>query len=216
VLDHHAALLALRARAVTLAVATTGATTLAATATGYTRTAGSFLADGIAVGMEVNPAGFTQTTPGLVTHVAALALTIEGGRAVQAAGAGRTLSVGLPALRAWENVAFTPQDGRWHVEEDYIPGEPRVIAWAGSAPMDEDPVYRLKLYSPAGWGSAALTRVAGALLALYAPDTSLTLPSGQLTVRSNPAPSRSRLASDAGRSMIAVTVPLQSVSAVPA
>ena len=42
-IDHGAVLLACRAHAATLSVATTGSTTLAATATGYTRDAGSFL-----------------------------------------------------------------------------------------------------------------------------------------------------------------------------
>jgi hypothetical protein len=217
VFDHLAALKALRSHALTLSVATTGSATLAATATGYTRATGSFLADGFTVGMEVVPAGFTQATPGLVTQVAALALSIEGGRAVQAAGAGRSLSVGLPPLRAWENVAFTPLDGRWHVEEDYIPGDTRVLAMGGAAPMDEDPVYRLKLFSPSGYGTAGLYRVADALLALYAPRTTFTLAgSNGMRVRDRPAPTRSRLAASGGRSMIAVTVPLRVRAALAA
>jgi uncharacterized protein DUF4128 len=209
-LDTNAAVSALRARAMTLSVATTGAATLSATATGYARTTGSFIADGIMVGMEVVPGGFTQTDPGFVTEVSALALRISGGRAVQAAGAGRTLSVGLPPHRAWENETFKPIDGRWHVEEDSIPGDTRVLAFGTGAPMDEDPQYRLKLFSPAGWGSEAITRVADALLALYAPRTVFTLAGGDaLRVRDNPAPFRSRLGVSEGRAMIAVTVPLR-------
>jgi hypothetical protein len=53
--------LALRGRVLTLSVATTGTTSLAATATGYTRAAGSFVTDGFKPGMEVLAAGFATS-----------------------------------------------------------------------------------------------------------------------------------------------------------
>src|SRR3972149_4040320 len=102
--DPELAHLAIRSRVASVVVATTGSITMSATATGYARTTGSFLTDGFAVGMEVTPTGFTQTTVGIVTNVETLALEIFGGRAVQSAGAGRTLTTKLPTKRGWENV----------------------------------------------------------------------------------------------------------------
>ena len=71
-IDHLAALLALRGRALTLSVATTGSTSLSATTTGYARAAGSFITDGLVVGAEITASGFTTPAnngQGVVTAV---------------------------------------------------------------------------------------------------------------------------------------------------
>ena len=61
-ISNSAVLLALRNRALSLVVATTGSVSLSATATGYARAAGSFVTDGFKVGMDLTATGFT--TPG--------------------------------------------------------------------------------------------------------------------------------------------------------
>jgi hypothetical protein len=75
---------------------TTGSATLAATATGYSRTTGSFITNGFAVGDEITASGFTTAANNgrsIVTAVTATDLTVT--KAVptvaEAAAAGRTL-----------------------------------------------------------------------------------------------------------------------------
>jgi len=86
---------------------TTGSTTLSATAAGYSRTAGSFLADGFQVGQTVTAFGFTALVPGsatspnngasVITALAAsgldMSVTKTTGTVVDAAAAGRTILV---------------------------------------------------------------------------------------------------------------------------
>lgn len=214
-ISHTAALIALRTRALTLSVATTGSMTLAATATGYTRSdGGSFLTDGFCVGMEITPSGFTSNPVAILRGVTATALTTDA-RTVETAAAARTIAVGLPALRAWENVDFTPTAGRWFVEEDYLPGPVAQITLGARGQVETLPQYVLKFYGTANAGVGALYKAADAVLTLFAPRTQLTLSTGDLlSVRTNPAPYRGQLLpAEAGWSLVAVTVPLLSRSA---
>lgn len=207
-LNHFANLLALRARALTVSVATTGSITMEATATGFARAAGSFVTDGFAVGMEVVPSGFAVNAPAVVTGVLPLAMTVRGGRAPEAAAGGRSLTVGLPVLRAWENApAFTPEDGRPFVEEDYLAGPVREPV---PGVVEGDPMYVLRLYGPQGVGTMAAYTLSDALLDVFRPRTQISLPSGDvLHVRGNPAPYRGQLTIRNGRSLIVVTIPLR-------
>lgn len=102
--DHVAGREAFRQRALSLVVATSGATTLGADSSGYTRAAGSFVTDGFAAGMEVVGTGFPGSAgaAAMIETVSALAMTITGGRTVTAPAGSRTLSVGLPADRRWQ------------------------------------------------------------------------------------------------------------------
>lgn len=210
-IDHQAVLLALRTRALTLSVNTTGALTgiLSATASGYARTSGSFVTDGFVVGQEVTPTGFTQTTPGVVTAVTASALSIAGGRSAESPAGACTLDVRLPALRAWENVDFTPTAGRWWVQEDYLPGPAAQISLGARGQVETLPIYALNLYGLANTGVTALSKMADALLALFAPRTGLVLTSGDVVVvRTAPAPYRGQLVQgDPGWAVVPVTIP---------
>lgn len=215
-ISHTAALIALRTQALTLSVCTTGATTLTATTGGYSRAdGGSFLTDGFAVGMEITPTGFAANTVDVLTGVTATTLTTRNARAAETGAAGRTIAVGLPALRAWENVDFTPTAGRWFVDEDYLPGPAEQITLGALGAIETLPQYVLKLYGTANAGASALYKVADALLALFAPRRTLTLSTGDtIAVRTSPAPYRGQLLpAESGWSLIAVTVPLRSRSA---
>lgn len=217
-ISHKAALLALRTQAVALSVVTTGSMTLAATTSGYTRASGSFLTDGFVVGMEFTPSGFATNTPHVITAVDATTITTADTITAETASSGRTLTVGLPALRAWENVAFTPTAGRWYVEEDYLPGPSAQETLGPLGQVEALPQYVLKLYGTAGHGPEALYTVADALLTLFAPRTNLTLSTGdQFVVRTNPAPYRSQLvaAPQGGWSVVTVTIPGRVRSANP-
>jgi len=213
VLDHRLAQQAIEARLRTVVVVTTGAQTLSASATGYARTTGSFLTDGFAPGMEVTPTGFTQTDVGMVIGVTDLALEIEGGRTLQGAGAGRTLSVGIPTLQAWENMAFEPQTGRPFVEGDYVPATTQLLSCpSAGGTVEETGLYVTRWYGLAGTGLLALSRAASALLALFPPGGTLTLANGSaLRWRENPGPWRGQARPDLpGWAVVTVTIPWRS------
>lgn len=199
---------ALRTRALTLSVCTTGSTTLAATTTGYTRASGSFLADGFRRGMELSASGFgTAANNGLavVTGVTALALAVTAydvsgddvtarTLATEAAGAGRTLSVGLPALRSWEGEAFDPTPGYPWVEEQLLGGPSRRIGVVTGGRVESRPEYVFRVHVPDASGTAgayAADAYTDALAALFAPGQAMSMDDGEtLRVRGDTGPSR--------------------------
>lgn len=217
-IDEELATLALRARAASLVVATTGSTTLEATATGYVRASGSFLTDGFRPGMEVVPTGFTQTTVGIVDKtLTATVMPIIGGRTVQASGSGRTLAVGLPLTRSYENIVLAsgPPQGRPWINEDYVPGGASVLTLPTRRGLyDEDGLYILTWYGVAGLGLGAIRKGCDKLKALYAPGTSFTLSDGTvIRIRGDHAPIAGQItAIDGGWAYCQVTIPWRSVT----
>jgi hypothetical protein len=208
VIAHRTVRLALRAHLATLAVCTTGSTTLAATATGYTRAAGSFLTDGFALGMQVTPTGFTQTATGVIEAVSALSMTIAGGRDVEASGAGRTLATLLPDV-AYENVRYTPVVGRPWIRETYLPGGGSKATLGAFGDLDIRPLYVLAVHVPQLQDTTAADRYADALVAHFAPGTPLTVGSDTLRVRTDVLPSPGGLVATAdGWAVLTVTIPL--------
>lgn len=208
--NHLEVLYTLRARAALLVVATTGTTSLASTASSYTRTAGSFVADGFKRGMEIEPQGFGHTGPVIVTRVTALEMNVDGTLPVEAEAAGRALVMGLPRMRAYENVGFELQDGRWGVDEDYLPGPTTGVTLGKDAELDHEPSYVLKLYGVAGYGPEGLYRAADELLRLFKPNAVLTTADGTVVrVRGDAAPFRGQLVSGgAGHALVVITIPL--------
>jgi hypothetical protein len=211
---------AMRDRALTLSVVTTGATSLSATATGYARAAGSFLTDGFRIGMELVGTSFSfaaNNAAKAITAVDALTLTCAG-CVVETAGT-RTLTVGLPALRDWENLPFTSVVGRPYVREQYLPGPMAQVTLGPLGELEADPLYVLQIFTPTNTGFLAAAKYADALLAHFAPRTALTLTSGDvLTVRTNPAPFRGQLLQDSrgqllhavpGWAVVPVTIPFR-------
>jgi hypothetical protein len=227
-LDSVTAQLALRARAVSVTVATTGTlATLSATATGYARSSGSFLTDGFAPGMEItlvtgfSTSGNNQATTAqgrVITSVTALAITCTG-CAVEAAGGSRIITAGLPFDRAWENKAFEPTSGRPYIEEDFVPGVTALMGQRDGGLVVEQGLYVLKLYGIADTGISAIHKTIDALRALFAIGTSLT--SGSTTVRIGDVDGGTRqrgpvagqiISAGLGRSVRVLTVPWYSFS----
>ena len=175
--------LALRNRALSLSVCTTGSLSLSATATGFARAAGSFVTDGFLVGMELTASGFVVAGNNgsfVITAVTALALSCAN-TTVDAAAAGRTLLVGLPALRAFENVDLIPVAGRPYVEEEYVPATNAMLTFpAQSATVEETGLYIVKWYGLSNTGISAIRKSVDALKALFAPGTTLTAASGDV------------------------------------
>ena len=207
VIDHEATQLALRTKLLALEVVTTGATSLATTATGYTRSSGSFLSQGFKPGMEILAAGFSNASSngtGVVTAVSALTLTVTaydvsytGGElkatnrtlAIDSSASGRTINVPLPAITAWENTKVQPLTGAPFVEEQYLPGPTAQIT-----------------IGPLG----AARKYTDALLTLFAPRTAITVGSDTARVRTDTGPFTGQLVrSRAGWVVTPVTFPLR-------
>jgi len=207
--------MALRARAETCVVATTGTMSLSATATGFARTTGSFITDGFAVGMEVTPSGFAINTAAVISQVSALALTVTRAVAVESANTGRSLAVGYPALRARENVIFQPTDGRPWVDEEFIPAGG--VLYAGpyaNGVREETGLYVVRWYGIANTGALGLRRAIDALAARFAPGTTMTAGSDVVRVRGDVAPYASRIAPrDDSWAVCSLTVPWRCYSA---
>jgi hypothetical protein len=207
-LDLLAVHLALRNRALAVSVATTGSTNLSATATGYHRAAGSFVTDGFAVGMEITPVGFTTNTVDILTRVTAADLTTKTARTVEAVAGSRTISVGLPMLRAYENVTFTPIGGRPYVEEDFTPATSTLLGMRDGGYIYDDGLYSLKWYGLSGYGVAALRQSVDALKRLFAPGTALTAGSNVVRVRTDTASQTGQIIPIAGGwSVLVLSIP---------
>lgn len=204
--------LAIRARAVTLSVATTGAIAMSATATGFTRSTGSFHTDGFWPGMEFTTSGFTKTAnngTGIITAVSPLSIAVSmftvsygagGARTItraatvaEASAAGRTLAVGMPSLRAWENVAFSPEPGLPFVEEQYVPGPAEQVTIGPNGDIEVRPMVAFLINLAANTGITA-NRYADALVQLFAPRTAMPLANGDvLRVRADAGPTPGQL-----------------------
>lgn len=194
-IDHDAAHQAMRNRALSVVVATTGAAALAQTTTGFTRSIGSFVTEGFLVGMEVVPTGFAVNTAGVITAVTALALTVTGARVAEAEAGGRTLTVGFPPLAAFEGVPFTPQVGRWYAIEEYSPSTSELTTSpARNGITSETGDYFVTMYGVIaagpipGVGKRAIRKVVDALKARFAPGTTIAAGAHFLRVRDKPGP----------------------------
>lgn len=216
-IDNYAALLALRGRLRDLLVSSTGVTTLGSTTTSFTRPTGSFVSDGFVAGMEVVPSGFADNTPVVINSVTALSMTLDKPRTAEADAAGRSLTVGIPPIRAWENVKVDTPVGRWYIDEDYIPGPVARITASFNGEYETVPMYVVRLSGLAGRSVGALYKVADAILRLFRPDLNFVLPDGtNLRVQSDPAPYRGQvLPGEAGHADIVITIPLRARTRYP-
>lgn len=211
--------LALRNRALSLVVATTGGTLLSATATGYHRAAGSFVADGFLTGMEMVPAGFVLNTACVIKNVTASDITTMTAPAIEAEAAGRSLSVGIPSLRAYENVDLTPVGGRPYFEEDFVPATATLLGSKNGGYVYDSGLYVPKWYGISGVGISALRKSVDALKALFAPGTALVAGSNIVRVRSNISPQTGQIIPlSGGWAALTLTIPwtVESINAIVA
>lgn len=211
-IDHFSIQVALRTRALTLAVVSTGSASLSATATGYARAAGSFVTDGLAAGMEVTPSGFASNPVSTITDVQPLTITVADARTVEGAAGSRTLAVGLPLARTWENkkpAADPPVQGKPYVVEQYLPGAPpKQITLGAFGDLELQPMYALRIHVPADKGFEAASRYADAIARLFTPRTAIAVGSDVLRVRSDSGPYRGQLLqSSPGFAVVPITIP---------
>lgn len=206
-LAHSSLQLALRTRALTASVVTTGTMSLAATTAGYTRADGeSFLDDGFYAGMEVTPSGFADNTPRVVSDVAASLLTIEDGLTAETASGSRALTVGFPAFRAWENVKRPSVAARrWFIEENYEPLNTKNLGVTSGGTIEDRGLWILKFFGIANTDMMALSLMADAVNALFPPGYTIN---ANAYVDGDVVNRRSRLlVLDDGRPFISVTIP---------
>jgi len=215
-IDDLALLRALRTQLLTVEVATTGATTLAATGTGYTRTTGSFIADGFVVGMEVVPSGFTSNVPVLITRVYALTLETDENQ-VESAGAGRSLTVGIPVLRNWENTDLERQARRWFISEDYLPGVQNKYGVGERGIVEQEPAYVIRLEGVSRTGADAIYTVARKIMEAFPPTLAIIPETGDIVrVGTDPGPFRGQVLSRyAGTVEVSITIPLYAETSNP-
>jgi hypothetical protein len=209
-MSHELVELAMRQRLATLVVATTGSTTLSATASGYARASGSFVADGFTVGMQVRPSGFPQSAPGTITQVTATTMAIYGGRSAVSAASGRALLASTPVDVVYDNVDYEPKAFVPFLEATLIGQPSRQLTFPANGGVREDMgIYVLRWWHVAGLGSLVARRCADAVMTLFAPGTVLVgIGGGQVRVSGDPGPFASELTrAAAGHVLQTITIP---------
>lgn len=210
-IDNELNVLSFRTRARTLSVCTTGTMSLAATTTGYTRSSGSFLTDGFAPGMELTPLGFVDNTASTIVSVTALAIVVNDARGIEADAGSRSLTVGLPTLRANMNIGGNkPVQGSSWVEENYVPGTSTLLAGPAQGGLVEETGLSVwRFYVPDNTGFLGITRIVDAFMALFTPGTTMALSDGTtIRVRTDATVKRSQILFDGyGWAVCTVTIP---------
>lgn len=190
-IDHEATAIALRTRLRGVSVCTTGTMALARTTTGYTRLTGSFITDGFRVGMELLEVGFPTNGYWVVKEVVALTLTIDGTLTASASAGSRSLTVGLPETRLWENAKpirsstqiEAPTSGRPYVSDEFVPGVHEAETFpAQSGWVLENGLYVVTLYGLSNTATAGIRGYAAAIAALFTPGTTIAVGSDTLRV----------------------------------
>lgn len=188
-LSHTLTRAALKARLLTLQIATTGSVTLSATATGYARASGSFVSDGFVVGMELTPTGFPTNPVDVITDVTATLITTRTAHPTASASAARSLTVGLPSMRAFDDEEIEPDPGTPYVTAEFSPSTNTLVTIAENyGRAEETGEYFITVYYPKGHSAVALSPTIEALRALFTAGTKITVGSDTLRLRWNPAP----------------------------
>lgn len=210
-IDQVALHLALRGRLLTLVAVTTGAQTLAATSTGYTRASGSFLTDGFAEGMEITPAGFPSNPIDMVVHISTdgKTITTRSAHSAAVASSGRSLAVKVPSRVAWDDVPLQAEAGWPMLAERFEPTSYRGVTMPISQGQREQRgFYVLTYYGPEGTGATAIRRFTHALIELFDMGTTIAVGSGRVRVTGDPGPTVSGIInSGTGHARSTVEIP---------
>lgn len=152
-------------------VATTGPRSdLGATAAGYGRAAGSFVADGFRVGDTVRPVGFADGRQGIVLALSDAVLVVDRAVVAEAAGPQRALEVVFPERRRFEGQPFVrPRDKPW-LRASLRPAQAVPVAFGAGGVLRQEGSFVVELFEPAdaGRGLARLERLAAALRQRFA------------------------------------------------
>lgn len=168
---------AVRERALTLSLATTGTlTNVSAAGSAYTRGSGSFVTNGFKVGDEIVASGFGQSGNNgraLITALTATVMTVDRALTTESAGASVSIASGFWQGRSWEGRPFTPVTGVPYISEQLraVYSQVRALGKGGTVAHRFASVFRLNY--PAGTGTNPIDRMAGALRYLFEPGTAL-------------------------------------------
>lgn len=168
---------AFRERLLTVLKASTGTvTTIGAAGQTYTRSSGSFLADGFGIGDEVMVNGFTEASNNgraLIDELSATTMKVNRPLVSEAAGDAVQIKAGLWQGRAWEGFTFQPVVGQPYIAETMQPisSIKRTIGRKGT--IEHRITGGLTLFYPNGRGTLAIERMAGVLLDHFEPGTPL-------------------------------------------
>lgn len=216
-IDHGRYHLAARARLRSFVAAET-VDAIASAGSQFTRTAGSFLADGFAPGMEVLAAGFpgaAQNGLAIVTRVETLTLTVDRALGTASASASHSVTAGVPDFFLMENAeeaTRSPSPGRPWMAESYLPGSPSAQRTFGTGGQVEVlPSYVARVYVPENSGALAARRYTDAVIRHFPPGLPLALASGEFGwVRWDQGPFPSPLTyAMPGFAGVTVTIPLR-------
>lgn len=123
----------------------------------------------------------------------------------------RLLTVaGLPTARAFENVAFTPVAGTAYVAEQFVPATNTALTIpTAHALVEETGLYVVQWFGLDGAGISAIRAGADAVLAAFAPGTSVTSTANDvIRVRSDTGPRASQiLPQPNGFAVCTITIP---------
>lgn len=152
----------------------------------FTRSAGSFVADGWAPGMEVAAAGFPSATHNgvhVVRKVSPASLTVDAVLGSVAEASGRTVQAGIPQNFVLENSSPdddpSPAPGRPWCTEAWLPGGGPVQRTMGSGgQLEALPSYVVALYVPEATGGLAARRYADAIIRRFPPGYALDVGNG--------------------------------------
>lgn len=160
-----------------LGIATTGPRTdIAATATGYRRSAGSFLDDGFRVSDTIQPAGFAETQAAIVLAVSDDVLVVDRAVATEPAGAPVCLTATIPERRKFEGQPFVkPKDRPW-LRAALRPAGAPLVAWGTGGLLRHHGSFLVELFEPvdSGRGLARIERLAGSVCSHFKAGGGLT------------------------------------------
>lgn len=221
---------ALRAHAMTATVRSTGLVSLAATATGFTRSVGSFVADGFERGMEIVPTNFADNFfSAVVTSVAPNDLRVEPfvlsivnnvqvvtrppiTPSVEADA--RMLTATIPSMHAWENesplgaTTFDPVNGIPYLEEEFSPSIARKVgAPIKQSITEEMGDYFLKWHGVPNVGASALRKGIDALKNVFASGTVIPAGIDSVYIDSDPAPTTGGIIQTTSRPVLILRIP---------
>lgn len=192
-ISKRAARIGLQTRVLGTVIATTGSTTLAATATGYTRASGSFLDDGFLIGMEATPAGFAANGRSVIRDVSASEIVIAGARAVEVASGSRSLTAYLPARRAHDST-LDPIAGQSSLRTEFVPATLETISMApNNGNALETFAFFVTLYAPTDAGPDLFDVTLDAVLARLSSGTIIDAGAHTLSVMWKPGPHRGQV-----------------------
>lgn len=180
--------LAFRSRLASLQVATTGLITMSATANGYERNdGGNFQTDGFDIGLEVQPSGFPQTTAATISNVTATRVDVYGGRIARSGSSNRALTVGLPAVRIYENGKINPDPNVQYAEHQLVSQPSELVSFPAHGGTREDRgLYIVRWYFLGNTGVLGIRRAEAKLLALFTPGTTMIAGDDVVHMRGSP------------------------------